>query len=99
MNNPLKNLQQQVTELTERLTTSETALALYKEKYAQSTRAYSQLLEAFKQIQRRQFGVRSERFIDHSPGQPDMFSDVAPWTPEEDQPTNNGLTNKDDTDN
>lgn len=79
------NVQQQINELTLRLTTTETELALYKEKYHQSSLAYSQLLEAFKQIQRRQFGSRSERFLDSTPGQFDMFSDVTPWDKEEDE--------------
>lgn len=97
MHKKIKALQQKVIELTERLKASESELVLYKEKYAQSTQAYHQLLEAFKQIQRRQFGVRSERFLDKSPQQMDIFSDVLPWEPEEvhDEKETDKLTSQD----
>jgi transposase len=89
MNRKIKISQQQINELAERLKVTETELALYKEKLHQSSLAYSQLLEAFKQIQRRQFGRRSERFLDASPSQEDMFSDVLARTEE-----NNALSDR-----
>ena len=75
--NPQPYLQQELMiALMQRLHVCETDLAQSQEKYQQLTHAYDQLLHAFKQIQRREFGPRSERFLDKNPGQADMFSEV-----------------------
>jgi transposase len=65
-------------QLSERLERAESALLLYKEKQKQSAQAYDNLLQALKQMQRRVFGPRSERFIDQNPSQGDFFSSINP---------------------
>ena len=89
MKQTLHALRQEIIILNQRLTTAETEAALYKEKYQHSIHAYDQLLFAFKQIQRREFGARSERFLDDNLAQADMFSDVpAQGTTDEDMAAN-----------
>jgi len=72
----IETLKQENNSLKSRLSTMEGELLLFKNKYNQSVEAYAQLLHAFKQSQRRQFGESSERFIDQSPAQGDFFSDI-----------------------
>ena len=48
---------------------------LYKNKLTQTNTAYNQLLYNFKQLQRNQFGRKSERFIDdENNSQADLFA-------------------------
>jgi len=49
---------------------------LFKAKFEQSEKAYDLLLHNFKQLQRNQFGRKSERFIDPNNPQADLFADI-----------------------
>lgn len=86
--NLITTLQGQVKELMKHLEATKSELALYQGKYAQSVQAYQQLLAAFKQIQRRQFGAQSERFLDKTPRQGDLFSDIPAFHPEQETAEN-----------
>ena len=91
MSQQLNQQQELIIALMQRLHTCEAELALYKEKHQQSTRAYDQLLHAFKQIQRRQFGTNSERFLDKNPGQLDFLSEVPAQDIAEDKESDNTI--------
>jgi len=73
-----KQLQAQITQLTQQLKNCQAELDQYKKRCEQASHAYDVLLQAFKQIQRRQFGSRSERFMDNNPAQGDLFADIEP---------------------
>lgn len=75
--NTLEAIKQENAALILRVSALEKELADYKEKYAQSLEAYRELLHAFKQSMRREFGAKSERFIDKCPEQQDMFYSAA----------------------
>lgn len=51
-------------------------LQLIQIKYQELLTSHDQLLLAFKQLQRRQFGSSSERYVDQHPAQADLFSTV-----------------------
>ena len=72
----IHQLTQRVATLEAALTATQQACQGYKARFEESRQAYDVLLQGFKQLQRRQFGARSERFIDTSPAQGDFFSSV-----------------------